>query len=235
VSADSWEEEADNWVRWARTPGHDAYWVYRDSFFERMVPAPGTLTVEVGCGEGRVSRDLRARGHRTVSVDLSPSLLGHARQADGHGLYVRADASALPLSDGSCDLVVAYNSLMDVADMETAVGEAGRVLVPGGRFCICVTHPMNEAGRFDGTAPDAPFIVSGTYFGRRPFAEIVERDGLTMAFHGWSYALEDYSAALEAAGFLIETMREPVPDESVPHLRPWRRLPLFLHIRAVRA
>jgi hypothetical protein len=28
-----WESEAENWVRWVRTPGHDAYWYFRDSFF----------------------------------------------------------------------------------------------------------------------------------------------------------------------------------------------------------
>src|ERR1700733_13937536 len=53
-----WDREAENWVRWARTPGYDAYWRYRDAFFEQMVPAPGRRTVEIGCGEGRVARDL---------------------------------------------------------------------------------------------------------------------------------------------------------------------------------
>jgi ubiquinone/menaquinone biosynthesis C-methylase UbiE len=47
-----------------------------------------------------------------------------------------ADAAALPFADGSYDLVVADNSLMDVADMPAANREAARVLQPGGRFCI---------------------------------------------------------------------------------------------------
>ncbi len=71
----AWELEAENWLRWARTPGHDAYWFYRDAFFETLVPPPGRLTVEVGCGEGRVTRDLRGRRHRVVSVDGAPTLL----------------------------------------------------------------------------------------------------------------------------------------------------------------
>jgi hypothetical protein len=25
---EGWEQEAENWVRWTRTPGHDAYWYY---------------------------------------------------------------------------------------------------------------------------------------------------------------------------------------------------------------
>ena len=50
---DSWDREAENWVRWARKPGHDSYWrFHRDAFF-RLVPPPGRLTLDIGCGEGR--------------------------------------------------------------------------------------------------------------------------------------------------------------------------------------
>jgi ubiquinone/menaquinone biosynthesis C-methylase UbiE len=229
-----WEDEAENWVRWARTEGHDAYWAYRRSFFDAVVPAPGNRTVEMGCGEGRVSRDLRRCGHRTVGIDLSPTLLRHARDADPGGAYLIADAAALPLGDAFCDLVVAYNSLMDIADMEGAVAEAGRILAPGGRFCVCITHPMGNTGRFDGAGPDAAFVVTDTYFGRRRFEATEERDGLTMTFRGWSDALEGYSRALERAGFLIEMLREPVPVSPRPYLRRWCRVPMFLHIRAVK-
>jgi ubiquinone/menaquinone biosynthesis C-methylase UbiE len=229
-----WEDEAHNWVRWARTPGHDAYWAYRGSFFDKIVPPAGTRTVELGCGEGRVTRDLAERGHRTVGVELAPTLVSHAREADPGGCYLLADAGQLPLATASCDLVVAYNTLMDIADMEAAVAEAGRILVAGGHFCVCVTHPMSNTGRFDSAAADATFVVSTGYFGRRRFEGTENRDGLSMTFRGWSYALEDYVLALERAGFLIETIREPVPEVGGDHLRRWCRVPLFLHIRAVR-
>jgi SAM-dependent methyltransferase len=234
VAASEWEEEAEHWVKWARTPGHDAYWQYRDSFFDTIVPAPGRRTVEVGCGEGRVTRDLRDRGHRVVGIDLSPALLRHARDADPGGDYVLADGSDLPLCDRVCDLVVAYNSLMDIVDMEAAVGEAARVLEHGGRFCICITHPVSNSGRFDDRAPDAAFRITETYFGRRRFEVTVVRDGLTMAFRGWSHALQDYVRALERAGLLIETMAEPVPASPSASFVQWCRVPMFLHIRALR-
>jgi SAM-dependent methyltransferase len=112
-----WDREAGNWVRWARTPGHDAYWQYRDAFFDQMVPAPGRRTLEIGCGEGRVARDLEERGHRVVAVDRSVNLLGYAKGANPTGVFVLANGAQLPVADASCDLVIAYNSLMDVADM----------------------------------------------------------------------------------------------------------------------
>ena len=37
----TWESEAANWLAWTRMPGHDAYWWYRDAFFELLPPAGG--------------------------------------------------------------------------------------------------------------------------------------------------------------------------------------------------
>ena len=139
------EERAQGWLDWARTPGHDPYWTYREAFFA-LVPAPGAATLEVGCGEGRVARDLVARGHRVTGLDASPTLLRAAAEADPDSRYVEGPAEALPFEDGAFDLIVAYNSLMDVADMPAAVREAGRVLAPAGRLCACVTHPLPDAG-----------------------------------------------------------------------------------------
>ena len=75
VEAGEWEPDAENWVRWARTPGHDAYWYYCEGFFADFVPPPGKRTVEIGCGEGRVARDLAARGHRVAALDTSHTLV----------------------------------------------------------------------------------------------------------------------------------------------------------------
>jgi SAM-dependent methyltransferase len=205
----SWEDQAENWLAWARTPGHDAYWSYRDAFFP-LVPPPGRRTLEVGCGEGRVVRDLAARGHRVVGVDFSPALLGHAVAADAAGAYVRADAAVLPFADAAFSLVVAYNSLMDVEDMPGSVREAARVLEPGGHLCFCVTHPFMDAGQFASREPDAPFVVGGSYLGpRRPYQGTFARGGLEITFRGWCYPVEAYALAFEAAGLLVEALREP--------------------------
>jgi hypothetical protein len=55
----AWDDQAENWLRWARTPGHDSYWRFHGRRFLELIPEPGRLTIDVGAGEGRLSRDLR--------------------------------------------------------------------------------------------------------------------------------------------------------------------------------
>jgi ubiquinone/menaquinone biosynthesis C-methylase UbiE len=234
--AGEWEPEAENWVRWARTPGHDAYWYYRDSFFDLIVPAPGRRTLEIGCGEGRVARDLAARGHRVTAIDAAQTLLRYARQDDPAAGYVRAEGRALPFPDRCFDLAVAYNSLQAlqvVDDMTATVCEAGRVLERGGCLCACVAHPVTDLGRFTDDDVDERFTMRQHYFETRRVEDTVHINGLTMTFRGWTYSLEHYAVALEQAGFHIETMREPRPTGAAGRYERWRDLPLFLFFRAV--
>ena len=231
---EAWEAEAENWVRWARTPGHDAYWYYADAFFDGIVPPPGHLTVEIGSGEGRVTRDLLARGHNVVAVDGSETLLRYAAGSDAVRRYVLADASCLPIDSGSVDAAVAYNSLMDFDDMPTAIAEVGRVLADHGAFCICLTHPILNGGEFDGDAADAPYLLRESYFGSRRFDASFTRGDLSIRFRGWSRPVQEYLAALFAAGFVIDALAEPVPGPGFDQSARWHRFPMFLHIRAIK-
>lgn len=230
-----WEPEAENWVRWARSPGHDAYWYYRDQFFDTIVPPPGRRTLEIGCGEGRVARDLAARGHRVVALDTALTLVRYARQDDPMGAYLLADSAALPLPDRSVDLAVAYNSLQVVDDMPRTVHEAGRVLDRRGALCICVSHPVTDLGRFGDHGPDRQFTLRKPYFDSIRVEDTVERDGLTMTFTGWTHTLEHYARALEDTGFRVEALREPRPTGAPEAFERWHEVPLFLQIRAVKS
>jgi SAM-dependent methyltransferase len=238
MTSSEWEEDAESWVRWARTPGHDSYWYYSPLFFEAIVSRPGRETLDVGCGEGRVTRDLVSAGHRATGLDASPTLIRRAAEADRQSRYVVGDATSLPFADAAIDVAVAYNSLMDMEDMPKAVMEIGRVLEPRGKLCFSVTHPVNDAGRFVDHEPEASFVIGGSYFGEGRFDETEERDGLTMRFRGWRHSLQDYTQAFEQAGLLIETLREPAAPEALASertsYRRWQRIPLFLFGRAVK-
>ncbi|MBO0703564.1 MAG: methyltransferase domain-containing protein [Candidatus Dormibacteraeota bacterium] len=227
--AAAWEQHSHLWTPWARQPGHDSYWRFGRDAFLPLLPPAGRLTLDLGCGEGRLSRDLRQLGHRVVSIDRSPTLMRDAWTAAPGLPAVLADLVALPFPDRACDLVVAYMSLHDVEGMEAAVAEAARVLEPGGHLCLAIVHPLNSAGAFTSRAPDAAFEIQGSYLEPHDYVDEVERDGLRMVFTSRHRPVEEYFKALEAAGLVVERLRE-VPGDNAR----WRRLPLFLDLRAVK-
>ena len=226
----AWDEHAASWIRWARAPDHDTYWRFHRARFLELLPPPGRLTLDLGAGEGRVARDLRARGHRVVEIDGSPAMASASAAAGGHAAV--GDLASLPIATGAADLAVAFMSLQDVDDMPAALVEAGRVLVPDAFLVVAIVHPINSAGSFE---PDAgagePFVIRDSYFAARRCMEDVERDGLSMRFVCEHRPLEDYARALEEAGFAIEALREVTEPDARDR---WSRVPLFLDLRARR-
>ncbi|MBV8456115.1 MAG: class I SAM-dependent methyltransferase [Acetobacteraceae bacterium] len=226
---------AAEWIAWARTPNHDAFWAYRASL-AAFIGGGGGEALDVGCGEGRVSRELIALGYKVTATDPVSELLEAAAEAKSAHDYVVAEATKLPFEDGRFDLVVAYNVLMDIDDVPAALREVRRIMRPSGRVVISVVHPIADHGRFSDNETNAPFVLQGSYFGRQRFEGVEERNGLRMHFAGWTQSLEAYGAALENASLAITSISEPLPDvsEGRDHMRRWTRIPLFLWLKARR-
>jgi SAM-dependent methyltransferase len=230
---DHWSRFADEWIAWARTPDHDPFWAYRASLAAFIGPGGGEV-LDVGCGEGRVSRELKALGWRITACDPVPTFIEAAKELDSAHEYVLAPAAQLPFDTGRFPLVVSYNMLMDVEDVPAALKEFRRVMQPGGTLMVSIVHPFADRGQFVDAGPEAAFAVRGTYFGRQRFEGTDERGGISMHFAGWSQPLEAYAAALEGAGLAITSLREPVPalDAGVSGMEKWARMPLFLWLKA---
>lgn len=229
---DAWEQNAEDWVAWARTPGHDSYWWFHRDVFRELLPPPAGRALDVGCGEGRLPRDLTSWGYDVVAIDGSSTLIRYAREADPDGDYRVADAAELPFADDTFALVTAFMTLHDIDGFESAVAEIGRVLASGGYLCGAITHPFQTAGEFVSRDPYAPFVVTGSYFdvhrvGGKPYV----RDGMSMTFHSVHRPLQDYVSAFTTAGMSIDRLVE-VQDLSAPPSDRWRRMPLFLDFRA---
>jgi SAM-dependent methyltransferase len=233
----AWEENAAAWIAWARAPGHDSYWRFHRDLFLEIVPPPVGRTLDVGCGEGRLARDPAGLGHDVVAVDASPTMLVAAREAAPEMELHLADAAELPFEDASFGLVVAFMSFQDIDDLPRAIQEAARVLTAEGRLCLAIVHPLNSAGAFESRTATSRFVVENSYLDESVTDETFERDGLAMRFVSRHRPLEAYTEALAARGLLIERLREPpLPQEGFAgeHSPRWRRIPLFLHLRAIK-
>jgi SAM-dependent methyltransferase len=234
-----WDCQAPNWSRFARTPGHDhSHEQINLPALLGLLPPPGRQTLDLGCGEGRLGRILQPLGHRIVGIDASATMVGLAATHETPEPSVVADAAELPFPDGAFDLVVAYMTLHDMDRMPQAVAEIGRVLQPGGRLCMAIPHPLNTAGAFQARDAAAPFVISGSYLEPAPMTMTIDRGGIPMTFHSEHRPLESYARALEAAGMQIHAIREVGPSEAAVAADPaegrWLRIPLFLHMLAVR-
>lgn len=187
-----------------------------------------------------MSRLPQTRRYRVVGADSSPTMAQFAATHPGAAPVALADATQLPFADGVFGLVVAYMCLHDIDDMPRAVREAARVLVlePGGRLCAAIPHPINTAGSFQGRDTTAPFVIRGSYLDPAPLTTVTDRGGTRLTFHSEHRPLETYIQALAAAGLLTETIREVKSPAHViaedPDARRWQRIPLFLHLRAIK-
>jgi SAM-dependent methyltransferase len=105
------------------------------------LPAPrSTLVLDVGCGAGRHLLWLERQGFTAFGTDRAPSGLGRTREllrSEARTVRVTlADMGALPFASASFGAVVAHHVLYHgvVADVQRAIGEAGRVLRDEGLF-----------------------------------------------------------------------------------------------------
>ncbi|GAB5900363.1 MULTISPECIES: class I SAM-dependent methyltransferase [Mycolicibacterium] len=93
--------------------------------------------VDVGCGPGTAARVAARRGARVTGVDPASTMLRVARVVTPRKLAVtwrEGAAEALPVADGSATVVWALATVHHWQDVGVAVGEARRVLEPGGRL-----------------------------------------------------------------------------------------------------
>lgn len=120
-----------------------------------LLELEGKTALDVGCGEGRFTAVLAARAAHVTGIDINQRSLDLAKaKATGDGARVtwrNARAEDMPFDDSSLDVVVFSNSLHHIAPekMDTAIGEAGRVLKPGG--VLYVMEPIAAGAFFEAT------------------------------------------------------------------------------------
>jgi ubiquinone/menaquinone biosynthesis C-methylase UbiE len=101
---------------------------------ERILPLRGIRAVDVGCGPGKVTRELCASGATVLGVEPDPIQAEKNRAAppEPNLSFIEARAESLPVPDASVDAVFFFRSLHHVPkpQMDAALTEAARVLKP---------------------------------------------------------------------------------------------------------
>jgi len=104
----------------------------------RHVPARARLALDVGCGDGVLTRALARRGMRVLGIDASPGMIAVARERTAADLDVEyrvADLMAEPLADQAFDVVAAV-ALVHHLPLEQVVPRLAAAVAPGGVLLI---------------------------------------------------------------------------------------------------
>ncbi|MFM7094906.1 MAG: class I SAM-dependent methyltransferase, partial [Actinomycetota bacterium] len=156
----SWDEHADWWIN-GFTGGVDP------EYEEQIIPlvlaelAQADRILDVGCGEGQISRRLAALGKHRLVVGLDPTErhIEVARARGGNVDYRVGVVDDLPFAEGTFDAVVACLVFEHVDNVDGAIREVSRVLEPGGTFLFLLNHPLLQtpnSGWIDDQILDPP-------------------------------------------------------------------------------
>lgn len=122
---------------------------------EELLPLSGATIVDVGCGNGWLTRILTKRGAHVTGIEVSPRHLQEARTfapaGDEH--FIQGIAEDLPIVSRSVDIVLFFNSLhhIDKDGLPKALRESARVLKAGGILYVC--EPLAEGDYFEVMKP----------------------------------------------------------------------------------
>lgn len=210
-----WDADSDDYQREHEGFLGAASWIWGpegwdDEAIGLLRARPGDRVLEFGCGAAAGARWLRSTGIEAIGLDLSHGMLQHSRRIDDESgtavPTVQADAAHLPFCASAFDVVgSAYGALPFVADASMVFAEVHRVLVPGGRAVLGVSHPIRWA--FPDDPGEGGLTAAGSYFDRTPYVEADDDGQITYVEH--HRTIGDWVDLVVGSGLALTQLIEP--------------------------
>lgn len=230
--ADHYADLAEHWAWITDSPTRERLlW----AALEDMLPAlDGARVLDAGCGSGVYAERLLERGADVVGVDVSGAMVEAARDLVPDGTFRQADlAEPLEfLADGSVDVVLCQHVFSHLREIGPPISEFARVLRPGGVLVVSTHNPVQDyvvvrEERHPAVGEQAdldPTVHTGD--GQPRYTE-TERFDVTwgsgaVANRGTYYRrpIEALLSPLLSAGFDLDAVAEPAPDEDFEREHP---------------
>jgi SAM-dependent methyltransferase len=196
-----------------------------------LQPELDLLYLDLGCGEGRLMRRVKAAGSRVVGCDLSPLLLSRAIR---HGPVVRCALPSLKwVKPASFDGAYVGLVLEHLRDEKAFFASTANVVRPGGVLALVINHPIWTAPKSSPIEDAGGEILwrPGEYFGRGFSKEPAGDDKVTF-YHRTMASLVN---AASVAGWDLHRMEErglsPEQVKRVPDLEGQQHIPRLLGAR----
>lgn len=174
----------ENYDRYLR---HMLFVPYAKDLAERLAAMPAGSVLEIACGTGAVTQELRKRLAPSVDItatDLNRDMLSVAvsNMSGAQVAFAVADAQSLPYADATFDAIVCQFGVMFFSDQALAFREMYRVLKPGGRILFNVWDKLKKnpisyemARAIDAAVPEiAPCFTSRVPFSNADYRPLVD-------------------------------------------------------------
>jgi len=123
-----WGTDPRGWAELAEPHNRPLF----EALLDATATGAGTRLLDVGCGTGMTLALATDRGAQVAGVDITPGLLGIARERLPGADLREADMMDLPFADGAFDVVLGINAFQFAGDPVGALAEAARVCTAGG-------------------------------------------------------------------------------------------------------
>jgi len=224
-----WDESAEAWIAHLGDSGDFGRQFVLDEPMLAHIRDGGrgfSRALDVGCGEGRFCRMMRAEGIASIGIDPTVQLVKRARSLDPGGDYRIDQAETFDFGEGAFDLVVSYLTLVDIDDVDTAVSNMARALRPGGALLVANLTSFMTAGM-----PEGWSACCGTE--KFSIDRYLEERSVWLEWQGikirnWHRPLQTYMQAFLKAGLVLNDFIEPSPSGGDPDKGDrYRRVPWF--------
>ena len=166
------------------------------NFVDQLRDGEKAEVLDAGCGAGRMITYLNSLDENltVIGVDLSPTMIGHAKSSHPHNVIVEGDLAALPFPDSTFDGVLAWYSVIHTPTHELAAifNECHRILRTSGLLLVAYQSGSGER------------MISDPY-------------GFDVELQAFLHQTPWVETALHAAGFVIQASLDRAPRATERH------------------
>jgi 2-polyprenyl-3-methyl-5-hydroxy-6-metoxy-1,4-benzoquinol methylase len=186
---------------------------------ELIDDARGKKVLDAGCGTGFYSLWLSEKGAKVLGIDSSEEMIKIAKEKASRKMldakFLIEDVTDMRIENGVFDVVLSTLVLMDVKELDKAVGELVRVTRNGGGIIISVQHPILTAGDWERESEQKLFRKLDSYFMERELEVVWEGEKRErVPFKFYHRPLQAYIQPFLERGCILTNLIEPYPHEA---------------------
>ena len=226
---EDYDKQADRWKR--NGPRHLGDFLVREKVAALMKKiSKDKIVLDLGCGEGYVSRKLKGLPKKIIGVDNSKGMIELAKQQEKENPieieYHLEDARNMKfLQDNSIDICMCnlLTNYFTPEELPKLYSELARVLKKDGKFIIGMTHPvlylpqLTGSKSYDVKDKNFNYIKSRGKCFKITIETIVGKKLNVELYHS---TIEDHFKAISKAGLAVEMIKEPVVSQELANKHP---------------